>query len=453
MKAGFAVADITPEPGIYLTGYGRPERIATGVHSPLNATVMVLQDQEKTVAAIGFDWCSMDNLLAQEIRQGISAASGIPEENILMGCSHTHSAPHTTYARSLGRTTVDPENKGLAYAKNSIPVVAEAVCRAIGSLQEAEAAFAAGKTKTGISRRGLDENGAISYFFIGDPDLIYDSNMTTVLFRNRETHENIGILVHCSSHNTCMGGFDRNISSDWCGVMRRRVNQRYSVPVLFLNGACGDVGPRTNRPVVNATMRAFGAGGGDGPASAEEVGYRAATDALRILEDVRDFRSDLPLKANTSSITLPQSVSMSVEEANQVIARLESKAKDGAEPPMDYQVAQAALEAWKQPPQPEFSFEHTMISFGPVALVPFPFEMFSVFSLRLRKYGPFEYTLLCSNTNGYYGYMPDRGAIAVGGYEVSSRRVNRPYVLKPEAGDLTVTQSLKSLREMNGSAN
>ena len=353
MKAGFAVADITPEPGIYLTGYGRPERIATGVHSPLNATVMVLQDQEKTVAAIGFDWCSMDNRLAQEIRQGISAASGIPEENILMGCSHTHSAPHTTYARSLGRTTVDPENKGLAYAKNSIPVVAEAVCRAIGSLQEAEAAFAAGKTKTGISRRGLDENGAISYFFIGDPDLIYDSNMTTVLFRNRETHENIGILVHCSSHNTCMGA-DRNISSDWCGVMRRRVNQRYSVPVLFLNGACGDVGPRTNRPIANATLHGFGAGGGDGPASAEEVGYRAATDALRLLEDMRDFRSDLPLKTLVAPIRMPQDIPMSEEEARGIIEKFDRENTDGrTEPPTNYLVAQRSLATWKEPPQPE----------------------------------------------------------------------------------------------------
>ena len=60
MEIGFAVADITPELGIYLTGYGRPERLATGVHSPLKATVMVLQDEEKTAAVLGFDWCYMD---------------------------------------------------------------------------------------------------------------------------------------------------------------------------------------------------------------------------------------------------------------------------------------------------------------------------------------------------------------------------------------------------------
>ena len=30
MQVGFAVSDITPELGIYLTGYGMPERLATG---------------------------------------------------------------------------------------------------------------------------------------------------------------------------------------------------------------------------------------------------------------------------------------------------------------------------------------------------------------------------------------------------------------------------------------
>jgi hypothetical protein len=74
--------------------------------------------------------------------------------------------------------------------------------------------------------------------------------------------------------------------------------------------------------------------------------------------------------------------------------------------------------------------------------------MFSVFSLRLRKYGPFEYTLLCSNTNGRNAYMPDRGAFACGGYEPDCLKTVRPYVVNPEAGDLAVVQTLKSLREM-----
>jgi len=448
MQVGFAVSDITPELGIYLTGYGMPERLATGVHSPLTATAMVLKDGEKEAVVIGFDWCFVDWALTRDIRKGINEATGIPEDNILLCCSHTHSAPHTTYMRTLGRVAVDPENKGIEYVHKSIPAIADAVKRAKASLCETAAAFAAGKTKTGISRRGMNENGVV-IGFIGDPDMIYDSNMTAVQFIDRETRKPVGILIHCSGHNTAMG-LDRNISSDWCGVMKRRVGQRYQVPVLFVNGALGDVGPRTNRWINNerAAFSGFSAGAGDGPASAEEVGYRAATDALRLLEDMRDFRTDLPLKFNTTTIKLPQEIPISKEEAEAILKKYDSQTEKTAEPPVEYQLSKIALQTWKEPPQPVFEFEQTVVAFGPLAFAPFPFEMFSVFSLRLRKYGPFEFTLLCSNTNGRNAYLPDRGAIACGGYEVTCRKTIRPYVLKPEAGDLAVVQTLKSLREM-----
>ena len=445
MKVGFAVADITPELGIYLTGYGNPERLAEEVHSPLTATVMALQDEEKTVAVIGFDWCYMDVQLAQELLHGLAEVSGLPEANILLCCSHTHSAPQTAYRRTLGRVSVDPEYKGVAYAQKNIPVIGGAIARARASLRETEAAFAAGKTETGVSRRGTNEAGEVRSF-IADPNQIYDSNMTTVLFRDRETHENIGILVHCSAHNTCLGA-SRHISSDWCGIMRSRIRQTYPVPVLFLNGAFGDVGPRTTNFWVGYAKE-YSAGVGGGISAAEEVGSRAATDALRLLEDMRYFISDLPLKVRVSKVVMPQEIPLSEAETREVIRRYEEKLDKNAEPPVEYQVAKAMLKAWGEPPQPELEFEHTLIAFGPLALVPFPFEMFSVFSLRLRKYGPFEYTLLCGNANGCYAYLPDRGAIAVGGYEIACRHWSRPYVTKPEAGDLAVSQTLKALREM-----
>ena len=44
--------------------------------------------------------------------------------------------------------------------------------------------------------------------------------------------------------------------------------------------------------------------------------------------------------------------------------------------------------------------------------------------------------------------MPDRGAIACGGYEATCRRTIRPYVTDPEAGDLAVARTLEELRKM-----
>ena len=69
MKIGFSVVDITPELGIYLTGYGMPERLAEEVHSPLNASVMVFEDGKNTAAIIGMDWCFVDWPLTQALRK------------------------------------------------------------------------------------------------------------------------------------------------------------------------------------------------------------------------------------------------------------------------------------------------------------------------------------------------------------------------------------------------
>ena len=71
MKIGFAVGDITPEIGLFLAGYGNPERIATGVHSPLCASVMAMGDEKKTAAVIALDWCTLDESIAWDMRKGI----------------------------------------------------------------------------------------------------------------------------------------------------------------------------------------------------------------------------------------------------------------------------------------------------------------------------------------------------------------------------------------------
>ena len=447
MKVGFAVNDITPELGIYLTGYGRPERLADGVHSPLLVHAMFMSEGGVECAVVSLDWCFIGEALVDPVRAAISGATGIKKENILLCCTHTHSAPHTCAKRTLGRTDVDPEGRGMRYALDKTPIIADAVRQAQLNARECAAGFRTVKTETGISRRGADETGAVRRF-IGDPYQIYDSNLTAVHFVSADDGADLGILIHASCHNTAMGYDDHRISSDWCGVMRERVRERYHVPVMFLNGSFGDVGPRMNRYVEYGNTHGYSAGPGDGERAVLEVGGRAATDALRALEDIRDFRRDLPLKVRTETIRLPQAISLSEAEAKRRVAEFEKANGPDAAPDAECQVARSVLEAYTQLPRPIREFDQTVISFGPAALAPFPFEMFSIFSLRLRKFGPFEYMLLCSNVNGHCAYMPDRGSIAVGGYEVNCRERFDPYVTLPEAGDLAVVATLASLRKL-----
>ena len=447
MKVGFAVSDITPELGIYLTGYGRPERLADGIHSHLFASAMYMSDGGTECAVISLDWCFIGDELTDHIRPAIESATGVPEDNILLCCTHTHSAPQTAAARTCGRTDTDPEGRGVKYAMDKTPAIVDAVRQAKQNARECAAGFRTTKTETGISRRGTDEEGKVRCF-IGDPDQIYDANMTAMHFVAADDGTSLGIVIHASCHNTAMGYEDRRISSDWCGVMRDRIRDRYDVPVLFINGSEGDVGPRTNRPVDRPLVHGFSAGPGDGEKSVLEVGCRAATDALRALQDIRDFRTDLPLRVRTEKIRLPQELPMSEEEAKKRIEEFKAANGPDAAPDANCQVAMEVLKEYALPPKPVKEFDQTVLAFGPVALAPFPYEMFSIFSLRLRKYGPFEYNLLCSNTNGRNAYMPDRGAIATGGYEATCRERIYPWVLKPEAGDLAISATLASLRAL-----
>ena len=85
MKAGFSVADITPELGIYLTGYGNPSRLAEAVHSPLRTTAMVLADGDTEAAVVSMDWCGISEELASDIHRAIHEATGIdltPETDV-----------------------------------------------------------------------------------------------------------------------------------------------------------------------------------------------------------------------------------------------------------------------------------------------------------------------------------------------------------------------------------
>ena len=163
---------------------------------------------------------------------------------------------------------------------------------------------------------------------------------------------------------------------------------------------------------------------------------------------MRDFRTDLPLAVRTGELILPQKLSMTREEAENLTARYAETPPEGVLQEVECGVAKTVLEAWKRPPEPELVLEQTVVAFGPMALTPFPFEMFSIFSLRLRKYGPFEYTLLVSQVNGRNAYLPDRGSFAMGGYEPDCLKTIRPYVVEPHAGDVAIRQSLALLRAM-----
>ena len=434
LKAGFGRMDITPVLGVRLGGYGVKERPAEEILDRLHATAMVLEKGDLRAAVINLDWICIEEDITARIRAAASKRTGIPEPNISVCTTHSHSVPNTLNFWGWG----DRENE---YIDSVIPSIAEAVRLAWEDLEDVAIGFATTESLVGVNRRGLDEKGNFGFF--GDPLGSFDPTMTVAHFKSgRKTK---GILVHYGAHGTAMGN-NRLVSRDWNGVMKDRIEPQVEAPVLFLNGAIGDVGPRTN--VIRKDIR-LSAGGGDGIESVREVGYRAATDAIRALVSIREFRAELALDVLTEDIFLPYAPLTPLDEARKALKQWESRKDEWGHPMAEYRHNQAVIEAHSKPLLNGRNFKQTLIRLGPLVVIPMPGEMFAGISLRIRENSPFQYSLCCSVSNGSLSYLPTREARHRGGYETWVGRAAGPYLLADTIDDALVTENLRLLNRMN----
>jgi hypothetical protein len=92
-------------------------------------------------------------------------------------------------------------------------------------------------------------------------------------------------------------------------------------------------------------------------------------------------------------------------------------------------------------------FEQTIVSFGDVVFIPFPYEHFSEISLRLREYSPYPYTLTLSCTNGYNVYLPSEDQLCRGGYEVGCFMYGSIFPLADNTDNNIICENLRIIRE------
>lgn len=98
LRAGFSRVDITPPPGVGLSGNGPESGVAAGYRLRLHARAMVLEDAsgEKVailVADLGHLSPNLHRLTADRVRQ----ATGIGADRLILSVTHTHAGPAHHY--------------------------------------------------------------------------------------------------------------------------------------------------------------------------------------------------------------------------------------------------------------------------------------------------------------------------------------------------------------------
>ena len=84
---------ITPAMGTMLMGYS-PMRPALGVHDDLHVTAFAFETDGVQALLFSADLCNIKEPDG-EVRRLIAQGVGVPEGNIIVSCTHTHSGPST----------------------------------------------------------------------------------------------------------------------------------------------------------------------------------------------------------------------------------------------------------------------------------------------------------------------------------------------------------------------
>jgi len=422
-KAGFAERDITPdlgmeEPGGYGKAYHRT------FHDPCKVRAAVFDDGRQRVALVGIDLLFITRALTKEARAEIEKRCGINTGNILIGASHSHSSGPIGMSEPGDFEQAPPLVQDLYFNKSTVSnpgytqllkrQIVEAVVAADAARVDAKAAAGFGhEDKVAFNRRLRMKNGlSYSHPGAGNPDIVgyagpVDPQVGVIGVWDLKTNL-LGVVVNFSCHATTSPG---GISANWPAAMEqtlRDATRHAALPVVFLQGACGDL-----TQVDNLTKF-------QNPAAEEWwqiVGGRVGAEAYKTLLLIRrGASSDIPLDVRSRTWNIKRRLP-TPEKVKRALEIVQAGTKDNA---TEWTFAKeiVLLDSMAQV-RPEVEVEVQAIQVGPVVLVSNPAEYFAQYGLDIKKGSKFPITFPVELANGCTGYVPTEEAFGPhgGGYE------------------------------------
>jgi neutral ceramidase len=425
--AGAGREIITPEIGTLLFGY-RPDIVSESVNDNLTATAVMFSDGETRTVLISLEICEIANELSDELRKAVGDAVGVPSENIILSATHTHSGPITVEIPGWGEINRDFCDNIL------IPKTVGAALTAMNTLKPAKLGIGTVQSDIGVNRRQLNRDGSVS---LGqNPWGMYDPTLTVLSFKCLDNAPIVNI-IHYGCHGTA-SGCNREITRDWSGPMIDRLEEQSGCLTVFFNGAQGDIGPRLSNGQTTGNIK-----------YAMGLGAKAGIDAVRAYTSIKEYRTCVPLKVITGDISMPYKPLPPLEEVEKA---LEGYAECDTDKLVNLDRLEyhhlTAVEVYlksKEPSKATFTFRQTIVVFGPVVIIPFPFEIFVEVALRLKEYSGYAHTLCLSNANGANAYFPSQDQLCRGGYEVREFLSGGTFCLTDDADNIIINANLNLL--------
>lgn len=240
--AGAARGDITPPVGIYhrMWGAATHDR-STGVHRPLTATVLYLENAhaaDEFQVFVALDHCLLRSQEMNDLSERVAAAAELPRGRFVFFFSHTHAAGLMGYERRElpGGDLISP------YLERLGADIAALTRTARGARQPAAIVYGRGRCSLAANRDYYDEDRR-QYVCGFNPGGLADDAVLVARVTGRDSRP-LATVVNYACHATTLAWENTLISPDYVGAMREVVEGATGAPCLFVQGASGDVGPR-----------------------------------------------------------------------------------------------------------------------------------------------------------------------------------------------------------------
>jgi len=421
LRAGFAERDITPELGMEQPG-GYGKAFHRSFHDACKVRAAVFDDGTTRAALVGIDALRVPRRLVLEGREAIHRRCGIAPEAVLIGASHSHSSGPTGMIQPGEYDHASPLVRQLAYEKSSCAdagylervriEIVTAVCHADSFREEARCGFGFGiESKAGFNRRLRMKNGlSFSHPHQGNPDMVGYAGpvdpQVGVVGVWRKDGRLMGCIVNFACHATTNPG---GISANWIHYLEKTIRGALEsdAPVVFLQGACGDVTQVDNlSPYANPPAEQW----------ARYVGGRVGAEAVKVLLGAAAGDAG-PVSARSKVLRIKRRAP-GAERVRRAYELVRKDVKDVGSTDWTFAKEIVLLDALLGK-APVAEVEVQAVQVGPALFVTNPAEFFCQFGLDLKARSPFPFTFPVELANGCVGYVPTEEAFGEhgGGYE------------------------------------
>lgn len=390
LQAGTARITITPPVGVELAGWHFGPCV--GILDELEASALLLQRDDVQWALVTADLIGFGPEIVNQVRERCQRDWSIPEGNIWLAASHTHSGPATAYLRDWG--TIEPN-----YIHNLVNQIVGLIGMALRDLRPARLGLGQGYVSN------LAENRRVNGGEI-DPRV-------PVLRVDDRSGVTMALVFGLGCHPVALHSYHNLISPDYPGYARQAIQRlmNQSTRPMFVLGTAGDQNPSGY------------VGGQTSPARAQQLGTILGCQAAQIALDL-DLADDPVLACAREIIELPVAPLPDSDTLVQMrdtftaqVAQYESEHQPAtkisiARIKRDW--ASEALHALQVGVvQTSRQCEVAALRLGDNVLIALPLEVFVSTGQAIHAASPAAITWIASATNGFMGYLPTAHAFQV----------------------------------------